>query len=103
MKSTDSGNRPSKPIHVAKTKTEVVKEDLDVAGAELHLANTALDRSLPAAQKAGDVKKALDQAEVVEEKVNKAADELEHVTELLEHEVEERHRLEQEIGRNRMG
>ena len=97
MKLTDSASGPPKPIHVAKTKTETVKEELTVAGAELHLANTALDRSLPPKQKTGDVRKALEQNEAVEEKVNKAADELDHVNELLAEEIEERHRLERQL------
>jgi diguanylate cyclase len=97
MKPSHSADGAFKPIHIAKKKTETVKEDLIVAGAELHLANTALDRSLPAAQKSGDVRKALDQNETVEEKVNKAADELDQVNELLAEEVEERHRLERQL------
>ena len=97
MTPTHSANGASKPIHMAKTKTETIKEELTVAGAELHLANTALDRSLPPAQKTGDVRKALDQNDAVEEKVNKAADELDHVNELLAEEVEERHRLERQL------
>ena len=67
MKPSHSADGAFKPIHVAKTKTEAVKEELTVAGAELHLANTALDRSLPPAQKTGDVRKALDQNETVED------------------------------------
>jgi diguanylate cyclase len=97
MKSSNSADGAFKPIHMAKTKTGAIKEELTVAGAELHLANTALDRSLPPAQKTGDVRKALDQNETVEEKVNRAADELAHVNELLAEEVEERHRLERQL------
>jgi hypothetical protein len=97
MKPSHSANGRSQGIHVAKAKTETVKEDLAVAGAELHLASTALDRGLPPTQKTGDVRKALDQTEAVEEKVNKAADELDHVNQLLAEEVQERHRLEEEL------
>ena len=97
MKPSHSADGAFNPIHVAKTKTEAVKEELAVASAELHLANTALDRSLPPAQKTGDVRKALDQNETVEKKVNKATDELNHVNELLAEEVEERHRLERQL------
>lgn len=88
-----------KPIARAKAKTEQVKEELDIAGAELHLSNTALGRSLPQDQKTGDVRKALDQNAVVEDKVVDAAQELHTVKELLEEEVAERHRLERELER----
>lgn len=88
-----------KPIVEAKARTEQVKEDLDVAGAELHLTNTALGRSLPDDQKQGDVRKALEQNAVVEEKVVGAAEELHDVKELLEEEIAERHRLERELAR----
>lgn len=102
MKSTDPAPRVSgqpKPIVEAKAKTEQVKEELDIAGAELHLSNTALGRSLPPDQKKGDVGKALDQNAVVEEKVIDAAEELHNVKELLEEEIAERHRLERELER----
>lgn len=88
-----------KPIAQAKAKTEQIKEELDIAGAELHLSNTALDRSLPPDQIKGDVRKALDQNAVVEEKVSDAAEELHEVKELLEEEIAERHRLERELER----
>lgn len=102
MKSIESApgvsGRP-KPIAQAKAKTERVKDELDIAGAELHLSNTALDRSLPPEQKKGDVGKALNQNAVVEEKVIDAAEELHNVKELLEEEIAERHRLERELER----
>jgi hypothetical protein len=88
----------SLPIELAKVKTEAVQEELEVAGAELHLANTAIAQTLPPAQKQGDVKKALDQSQTVEDKVNHAAEELAHVTELLEREVAQRHRLEARLA-----
>lgn len=82
------------PIEHAKTKTDSVQKELSVAGAELHLTNTALEKRLPSAQKQGDVRKALDQNAVVESTVNEAAQDLEHVSELLAEEIEQRHRLE---------
>ena len=88
-----------RPIVTAKSRTETVQEDLAVASAELHLTNTALEHSLPASQKNGDVRKALDQNERVEEKVAQAAEELAEVTDLLEEEIVQRHRLEQELAR----
>ncbi len=87
-----------KPIVEAKQRTEHVKEELAIAGAELHLSNVALDKSLPAAEKKGDVQKALEQNAKVEEKVADAAEELHDVQELLEEEIAERHRLEAELA-----
>jgi hypothetical protein len=89
----------SNPIIQAKAKTEQVKEELAIAGAELHLSNTALGRNLPDDQKNGDVGKALQQNVVVEERVAGAAEELHDVKELLEEEIAERHRLERELAR----
>jgi hypothetical protein len=88
----------SSPIEIAKGKTDSVQEELAIAGAELELANTALDRNLPPAAKRGDVRKALDQNGIVQQKVDQAADDLAEVTELLEEEIEQRRRLEQELA-----
>lgn len=93
---------PSRPIEIAKDKADSVQEDLAVAGAELHLTNTALDRSLPQSAKQGDVGKALEQNGAVQQKVSQAAEELAEVTELLEEEIAERHRLEARLARRGM-
>ena len=93
---------PGRPIEVAKDKADAVQEDLAVAGAELHLTNTALDRSLPQSAKQGDVGKALEQNGIVQQKVSQAADELAEVTELLEEEIAERHRLEAQLAQRGM-
>jgi len=92
----------SRPIEVAKDKTDAVQEDLAVAGAELHLTNTALDRSLPQSSKQGDVGKALEQNGIVQQKVSQAAEELAEVTELLEEEIEQRHKLEAQLAQRGM-
>jgi hypothetical protein len=86
------------PVEVAKGKTDSVQEELAVASAELDLANTALDHSLPPAAKQGDVRKALDQNGIVQQKVNQAAEDLAEVTELLQEEIEQRRRLEQQLA-----
>lgn len=91
-----------RPIEVARDKTDAVQEDLAVAGAELHLTNTALDRSLPPSAKHGDVGKALEQNSIVQRKVSQAAEELAEVTELLEEEIAERHRLEAQLAQKGM-
>jgi C4-dicarboxylate-specific signal transduction histidine kinase len=87
------------PIAQAKSKTEQVKSELEIASAELHLTNTILDRGLPAADKKGEVAKALEQNEAVENTVEQAAADLHHVKDLLEEEIAERQRLEQELKR----
>jgi hypothetical protein len=92
----------ARPIEVAKDKTDAVQEDLAVASAELHLTNTALDRSLPQSARQGDVGKALEQNGIVQQKVTQAAEELAEVTELLEEEIAERHRLETELAQRGM-
>ncbi len=71
-------------LQTAKSKTEEVQRDLEVASAELGLTHGALQRELPPEVKKGDVEWALHQNAVLERKVQQAAEELEEVTELLE-------------------
>jgi len=71
-------------LEAAKSKTEEVQRDLEVASAELGLTHGALQRELPPEVKTGDVAWAIHQNAVLERKVQQAAEELEHVTELLE-------------------
>jgi hypothetical protein len=78
-----------------------VREGLELAGAELHLTNTILERELPAEHKTGDIRKAMDKNEAVVEDVAEARDELEEVEALLAQEVVERERLEHELARRR--
>ena len=75
---------PQPVIDQAKSKTDQVQRDLEVASAELGLTHGALERELPPGVKKGDVAWALHQNKVLEKKVQQAADELEEVTELLE-------------------
>lgn len=94
----------TKLIEQARDKTADVRQDLEVAEAELHLTNTALHRGLPPSLKQGDVGRALAQNTQLENKVQEAAEELAVVTELLEEEVAQRERLERELeaaGRTR--
>lgn len=76
-------------IDAAKCKTELVHQELKLAAARLHLANTALEYTLPPGEKKGDVKKALEENAVVEQTVKESAKELAHVKELLEEERKE--------------
>lgn len=87
------------PIERAKRKTEQVREGLAVAGAELNLTNTILERELPAQHKTGDVRRAIDQNAVVAGNVAEAQEDLEQVEALLERAIEERDRLQRKIDR----
>jgi len=91
-------SRKRKPIEHAKDRTEAVSQDLHLASAELHLSNTALERHLPREARQGDVGQALVQNARTEAKVQEAAQELAHVTELLEEEAQQRERLEAELA-----
>lgn len=71
-------------LEAARSRTEEVQRDLEVASAELGLTHGALERELPPEVKKGDVAWALEQNAVLERKVQQAAEELEEVTELLE-------------------
>lgn len=86
-------------IEQARQKTGKVQEDLEVASAELDLAHEALERHLPPEVKKGDVEWAVGHGAAVGQKVERAAQELEEVTELLHEEVAERRRLEAELAR----
>lgn len=96
---TPAGRR-GRPLHRAREKTGRIQQRLAVAGAELELTNSVLDRSLPDSVKSSnDVQRALSQNGVIEEKVQEAAEELQVVKDLLQEEVAERERLERELAR----
>lgn len=67
----------------ARAKTEKVQNELEVATAELNLTNNAFERHLPPEVREGDVGWALGQNAEIERKVQKAAEELEEVVELI--------------------
>jgi hypothetical protein len=75
---------PTQQIEAAKNRTDKVQQELEVASAELGLTHGALDRSLPPEVRKGDVAWAIAQNKILERKVQRAAEELEEVTELLE-------------------
>lgn len=74
----------SAKIDAARSKTDQVQRDLEVASAELGLTHGALERELPPEVKKGDVAWAIRQNAVLERKVQQAAEELEEVADLLE-------------------
>ncbi len=98
---SDAAAEPQKPIEQAAARTSQVQQDLAVAEAELSLTNTVLGRAgeHDARESGEDVRKAVQQSAVIEEKVGGAAEELQEVTELLQEEISERERLEQELER----
>jgi len=75
---------PTQQIEAAKNRTDKVQQDLEVASAELGLTHGALDRHLPPGTRSGDVAWAIEQNKILERKVQRAAEELEEVTEMLE-------------------
>jgi hypothetical protein len=85
-------------IEIARAKVEIVKDDLQIAGAELHLSNMSLIKHLPEPEKKGDVLKALQRNAVVKDRVDESAEELANITELLEEEVAQRHKLEKALA-----
>jgi predicted nucleic acid-binding Zn-ribbon protein len=87
------GNR----VASAKSRTEKVQEDIQLAEAELHLASKVITDKL--AQKAtdADLAKAVAHTDQIEEKLRDAGDELKAVTELLTSEERDRERLEQSL------
>jgi type II secretory pathway pseudopilin PulG len=74
----------SSPVSDARRKASEVQRDLRVAGADLELAQEALDQSLPPEVKQGDVAWALDQNADVERRIGEAVEQLEEVSDLLQ-------------------
>lgn len=91
------------PLHRARRKTGKVRQDLQVAGAELGLAHEALEQQLPPKAKQGDVAWAIGQNQAVGQKLEDAAEELQEVNDLLQEEAAERARLQQALNRSGRG
>lgn len=72
------------PVSDAQRKAVDVQHELRVAGADLGLAQEALDQNIPPEVKQGDVAWALDQNAAVERRIDEAVEQLEEVTELLQ-------------------
>lgn len=97
-KHSDSANRLTEPQASVAVMTSQIKDKLEVAGAELHLTNTVLERNLTDSAKQGDVGRALEHNAVIEEKVQTAVEDLEAVTQLLHEEMAETARLNQKLA-----
>ena len=87
------GNR----VASAKSKTEKVQEDIQLAEAELHLANLVITDKLAESVSDADLAKAVIHNEQVEEKLRDAGEDLKVVTDLLSSEERDRIRLEQAL------
>lgn len=94
-----SAPRAGRPLHRARERTGRIQHELAIAGAELGLTNSVLGNKLPeSVKRSSDVRRALTQNEVIEVKVQEAANELQVVNDLLQEEVAERERLERELA-----
>ncbi|MFC5500198.1 hypothetical protein ACFPOE_21830 [Caenimonas terrae] len=85
------GNR----VASAKSTTEKVQEDIQLAEAELHLANVVMTDKLAGSVSDAELAKAVSHTEQVEEKLRDAGESLNVVAELLSSEERDRQRLEQ--------
>ena len=93
------GNR----VASAKSKTEKVQEDIQLAEAELHLANLVITDKLAESVSDADLAQAVTQNEQVEEKLRDAGEELKLVTDLLASEEADRIKLEEKLQEYRDG
>lgn len=92
----------SSPMHLignrvasAKATTEKVQEDIELAEAELHLANLVITDKLADSVSDADLAKAVEHNEQVEDKLHEAGKKLQVVTDLLNSEERDQQRLDQ--------
>ena len=81
----------------AKSKTVKVQEDIQLAEAELHLANRVITDRLSKSVSDAELKKAVIHNGQVEDKLRDAGEDLKMVSDLLSSEERDRKRLEQEL------
>ncbi|MDB5891483.1 MAG: hypothetical protein JWP47_2314 [Polaromonas sp.] len=77
---------------------EAVKEKVEHSAAELVVINAVLKQEVPPEVQTGDVAQALEKTDLLEIKINEAAQELEEVNKVLAEEVEQRRSLERELA-----
>lgn len=85
------GNR----VADAKATAEKVQEDIELAEAQLHLANIVITDKLADSISNRDLAKAVEHNEEVEEKLHEAGEKLQVVTDLLNSEERDQQRMEQ--------
>ena len=93
------GNR----VASAKNRTEKVQEDIELAEAELHLANLVITDKLAESVSDGELAAAVGHTELVEAKLRDAGEDLQIVTDLLSSEERDRHRLEAALAQYQEG
>ncbi|MDB5943063.1 MAG: hypothetical protein JWQ13_2629 [Ramlibacter sp.] len=93
------GNR----VASAKSRTEKVQEDIQLAEAELHLASKVITDKLAEKATDADLAKAVAHNDQIEEKLRDAGEELKVVNELLTSEERDRKQLEQSLQELREG
>ena len=101
--------RPPKPpqhligdrVASAKNKTQKVQGDIQLAEAELHLANLVITDKLAESVTDAELAKAVTHNETVEEKLRDAGADLKVVTELLSSEERDRKQLEETLAQYR--
>jgi hypothetical protein len=91
------GNR----VASAKSKTEKVQEDIQLAEAELHLANLVITDKLAETLPDDALAKAVTHNEMVEEKLRDAGEDLQVVSDLLSSEESDRRQLEAKLAEYR--
>ena len=80
------------------TKTEKVQEDIQLAEAELHLANTVINKKMSESVSGAELAKAVAHNASVEEKLHDAGEDLKVVTDLLSSEERDRKSLEAKLA-----
>ena len=101
--------RPPKPpqhligdrVARAKNKTEKVQGDIQLAEAELHLANLVITDKLAESVTDAELSKVVTHNETVEEKLRDAGEDLKVVTDLLTSEERDRKKLEETLAQYR--
>ena len=85
-------------VSIAKVKTRKVQSDIQLAEAELHLANQVITNKLAKQVNEAAMDKLIVHNETVEEKLRDATEELEVVTDLLHSEEQDRIKLEESLA-----
>ena len=101
--------RPPKPpqhligdrVASAKTKTQKVRGDIQLAEAELHLANLVITDKLAESVSDAELAEAVTHNEIVEEKLRDASEDLKVVSDLLTSEERDRKKLEATLAQYR--
>lgn len=92
--STSSTHLIGNRVASAKETAEKVQEDIELAEAELHLANLVITDKLADSVSDADLAKAVEHNEQVEDKLHEAGEKLQMVTDLLKSEERDQQRLD---------